>query len=150
MMERRVDGGVVEAALPVRLFARAIDVAVVVGIIAALGKAIGFGYDWLIVGAAIVLMYFAVMDVLWGATLGKLLLKLRIIGPEGRTLTMEQALRREFFTALGAIPLVGPFLAMGSWGWIIWSIHESPTRQGKHDMLAGGTRVVRRIGARDA
>jgi len=44
---------------------------------------------------------------------------------------------------LGAIPFAGPVLALAAWIWIIITIRASPSGQGKHDTLAGGTRVVR-------
>ena len=39
--------------------------------------------------------------------------------------------------------LVGALLAVGSWIWIGRSISRDDLRQGRHDRLAGGTRVVR-------
>ena len=50
---------------------------------------------------------------------------------------------REAFTVLGAISFAGPLLALAAWAWIIATIRSTPLRQGKHDMLAGGTRVIR-------
>jgi hypothetical protein len=50
---------------------------------------------------------------------------------------------REAFTVLGSVPFVGGLLALGSWVWIGRSIRSNGLRQGKHDLLAGGTRVVR-------
>ncbi len=35
------------------------------------------------------------------------------------------------------------WLALAAWVWIILTIRSSPLKQGKHDILAGGTRVVR-------
>ena len=50
--------------LPVRVAARAIDVLLVGTVDALLGKQIGFGSDWLLISAAIVILYFA----LWMST----------------------------------------------------------------------------------
>jgi uncharacterized RDD family membrane protein YckC len=138
----------IPAELPIRIAARAIDVLLVGAVDTVLGKQIGFGFDWLLISAAIVILYFAVMDVYVGATLGKLALGLRVIGPGGGKPSMVQALTREAFIVLGAIPFVGPLLALASWAWIIATIRASPLRQGKHDVLAGGTRVVRHKEAR--
>jgi hypothetical protein len=44
---------------------------------------------------------------------------------------------------IGAVPFVGPLLALGVWTWIVRRMQRSPLGQGPHDMLAGGTRVVR-------
>ena len=119
-----------------------IDVLVLGAIDGALGMLIGFGFDWLLLSAVIVLAYFSVLDVLAGATLGKMVLGLRVIGSDGGRPSMRRALTREAFTVLGAIPFVGPFLAVAAWAWIIVTIRSNPLRQGQHDLLAG-TRVVR-------
>jgi uncharacterized RDD family membrane protein YckC len=133
--------------LPIRVAARAIDVLLVGAVDVLLGKQIGFGFDWLLISAAIVILYFALMDVYAGPTLGKFALGLRVIGPDGAEPSMAQAFTREAFTVLGAIPFVGPLLALACWAWITATIRASPLRQGKHDVLAGGTRVVRHQGA---
>jgi uncharacterized RDD family membrane protein YckC len=67
---------------------------------------------------------------------------LRVLGPDGGRPTLRQALIRESFTVLGAIPFAGPLLALAAWIWIAATIRSSPTGQGKHDTLAGGTRVA--------
>jgi uncharacterized RDD family membrane protein YckC len=131
------------AEIPARLAARAIDVIVLAAISGLLGWQIGFGFDWLVVTAIAVWEFFALCDTLWGATLGKRAVGLRVIGPEGNRPTLKQALIREAFTILGAIPFIGPLLALAAWIWIFLSVRSNPLRQGKHDMLAGGTRVVR-------
>lgn len=126
-----------------RLAARVIDAVVLVVIGAALGRQIGFGYDWLIATAGIVLIYFVLADALLGATLGKAAMRLQVTDTDGNKPSLKQALIRECFTLLGAIPFVGPFLAAGAWVWIVVTIRSSPLRQGAHDRWAG-TRVVRR------
>jgi uncharacterized RDD family membrane protein YckC len=129
--------------LPARVTARAIDVLLLVGIGGALGRQIGFGFDWLITTAVIVILYFVVADAATGTTAGKAVLRLRVIGPDRRRPTLKQAFIRESFILLGAIPFVGPLLALTSWVWILLTIRSSKLRQGKHDVLAGGTRVIR-------
>ena len=131
------------ADVPVRIAARLIDVLLLGAIGATLGKLIGFGFDWLSATAAIVFLYFVLMDVVLGATLGKLVLGLRVISPEGGRPMLRESLTREAFTVVGAIPFVGPLLALGAWIWIISTIRSSALHQGKHDILVGGTRVVR-------
>jgi uncharacterized RDD family membrane protein YckC len=131
------------AELAPRLVARGIDVLVLAAVDVGLGRVIGFGFDWLALGTAIVLLYFAGLDALFGATLGKAALGLRVVGPDGGPPTFRQSVIRELFTVLGAIPFVGALLAVGAWIWISRSIRANPLRQGKHDRLAGGTRVVR-------
>ena len=140
-MPQTIDA-LVPAELPVRLAARAIDMLLLVCAGGALGRQIGFRYDWLITTAAIVILYFTLADVVAGATVGKAALRLRVLGPDGRRPSLKQALIRESFILLGAIPFVGPLLALISWGWIVLTIRSSPLRQGKHDLLAGGTRLI--------
>ena len=131
------------ATLPARLGARVLDVIVVLGLNLALGQAIGFGFDWLVLGAAMILGYFVAGDTLFGATFGKRALGLRVITAEGERPSAAQALRRELFVVVGAVPFVGPILALGIWVWMFVAIRSSPLAQGPHDTFAGGTRVVR-------
>ena len=133
----------VPAEIPARLAARAIDVLVLAALDVGLGRLIGFGFDWLLLGSATVLAYFALLDTTLGATPGKFALGLRVVSPDGGRPTLRQALIREAFTVVGAIPFLGPLLALAAWGWILATIRANPLRQGKHDQLAGGTRVVR-------
>lgn len=127
-----------------RVMARAIDIVVLVAVDVGLGLVMGFGFDWLFIGATIVLAYFVLQDSLAGATLGKRALGLQIVAPGGGRPSLRQALIREAFTVVGSIPFVGPLLALGAWVWIAMGIRSSPLRQGPHDLLAGGTRVVQR------
>jgi uncharacterized RDD family membrane protein YckC len=129
--------------LPIRTAARAVDVFVAAALVVGLGRVMGFGFDWLIVGAGAILAYFALSDAFFGATLGKLVFGLRVVGRDGGRPSLKQALIREAVTVVGAIPLVGPLLALGSWIWIAKTIRANAMRQGKHDLLAGGTRVIR-------
>ena len=131
------------ADVPVRLVARALDVIVVVALNVLLGRRMGFGFDWLVIGAALIWLYFAVLDTTAGATLGKLVSGLRVVGEDGRRPSLTQSLKREAFTAVGAIPFVGPLIAVGLWVWFVMVIRRSPARQGPHDSFAGGTHVVR-------
>ena len=132
------------ADVPVRICARLIDSLILGAVDAILGKVIGFGFSWLAVTAGMVFLYFVLMDICYGATIGKLVLGLRVTGPSGKHPTPREALVREAFTVLGAIPFIGPLLALVAWVWIILTARWSVLRQGKHDLLAGGTRVVRR------
>jgi uncharacterized RDD family membrane protein YckC len=133
----------VPADLSIRLAARVIDILVLVALEVGLGQLMGFGFDWLLLGAALVLAYFCLLDILVGATLGKLALGLRITGPDGGRPSARQALIREAFTVVGSIPFIGPLLALAAWTVIALTIRSNPLRQGKHDLLAGGTRVIR-------
>jgi uncharacterized RDD family membrane protein YckC len=131
------------AGLWARFGARVIDAVALVAVGAALGPLLDFGFAWLGLQAALVFVYFVVLDVAVGTTLGKRLLGLKVIGPQGGRPTGRQAAVREAFTVLGAIPYAGPVLALAAWIVIAVTINSSPTGQGKHDELAGGTQVVR-------
>ncbi len=103
-----------------------------------------------VLSAAIYLGYFAFLESRNGQTLGKMLLKLQTQGPDGRPPSMEQALRRNAWVALGAlavIPFVGGFIGglaeLAAVIMIAVTINNSPTKQGWHDDFAGGTRVVK-------
>ena len=73
----------VPAEFPVRLLARGLDVLVLAAVDVGLGRLMGYGFDWLLVGSAVVFFYFSLFDALVGATLGKLVLGLRVLGPDG-------------------------------------------------------------------
>lgn len=99
---------------------------------------------------AVVLGYFALMESGRGQTVGKMLLKLETRGPGGGRPTLEQALRRNAFLAiglLGVIPFLGfiaGLLSLAAYVLIAVTIsNNSATRQGWHDEFAGGTSVVK-------
>jgi uncharacterized RDD family membrane protein YckC len=142
MTPARATDASVPGELPDRIAARAIDVAVMIGVDVLLGWTIGFGWKWLATGSTLVLAYFVLFDALLGATPGKMRMGLRVVSVAGGKPSLTQALVREAFTVLGAIPFVGPILAFAAWYWIIRTILANPTRRGKHDEIAG-TRVVR-------
>ena len=134
----------VSAGISIRIAARLIDTLILGAVGVTLGQRIGYSYDWLLITAALVLAYFVLADHLAGGTVGKLALGLRVIGPDGNRPTIKQSLGREAFTLAGAVPFAGPVLALVAWIWIFVSVRSNPLRQGKHDLLAGGTRVVLR------
>jgi len=56
---------------------------------------------------------------------------------------VSQSAIRNAFTVLTIIPFVGGLLAFIAIVVIAGTINGSPTKQGKHDELAGGTQVVK-------
>ena len=104
-----------------------------------------------VLSAALTLGYFAFMESSRGQTIGKMLLKLETRGPGGGRPTLEQAIKRNAFTAIGVIGLI-PIL-----GWILSPVlsvlavvmiavtinNNTGTRQGWHDQFAGGTSVIK-------
>jgi len=103
-----------------------------------------------IVLAGLYIGYLSFMESSSGKTLGKMLLKLEVRGPQGGPPTMEQAVKRNAYfglALLGAIPFVGwllQFIAMvAAIIYILVTINNSPTNQGWHDVFASGTWVVK-------
>jgi uncharacterized RDD family membrane protein YckC len=103
-----------------------------------------------VIASVLYLGYFTLMESGNGRTIGKMLLKLQTQGPDGSTPTREQALKRNFWVALGilgVIPVVGGVIgSVAELAIVILiavTIHRSPIREGWHDKLAGGTRVVK-------
>lgn len=89
-------------------------------------------------------VYFVVMEVIEGRTVGKMLLGLRVQGPGGAPKpTLKQSAIRNAWTLLPIIPYLGGFLGFVAIAVIGLTIKNSPTKQGKHDELAGGTQVVK-------
>jgi len=103
-----------------------------------------------LLGTAISLGYFTYLESSRGQTFGKMLMKLRTVGPGGGNPTMEQALRRNSYLALGLlglIPVIGWIASLASVVAIVAiavTINGDPVnRQGWHDHFAGETRVLK-------
>jgi uncharacterized RDD family membrane protein YckC len=87
--------------------------------------------------------YFVALEVSQGATLGKKVLGLSVRGPGGEPKPdVKQSAIRNSFTLLTIVPYIGGLLAVVAYLVIAVTINSSPTKQGKHDELAGGTQVV--------
>ena len=123
-----------------RAAARAVDTAVLAGTGLALGAAIGFGNDWFAVQLVLVVAYLVGLTTWRGATLGKQLLGLRVVAGNGdRRPSAVEAAKREAFALVGAVPFVGPLLALVGWTAVAVTIHRGDAI---HDRFAG-TDVVR-------
>jgi hypothetical protein len=71
-------------------------------------------------------------------------LGLRVHGPGGAPKpTAKQSAIRNVWTLFPIIPFIGGLLAFVAMIVIAVTISGSPTKQGKHDDLAGGTQVVK-------
>ena len=89
-------------------------------------------------------IYFVAFEVTQGRTLGKRLLGLSVRGPGGAPKpTLQQSAIRNAFTVLPVLPFLGGFLGVIAMIVIAVTINSSPTKQGKHDEMAGGTQVVK-------
>jgi uncharacterized RDD family membrane protein YckC len=161
--------GFVYADVPNRAIAYIIDVilvAIVVGIVNAILGGLGLASATIqpgtlnvsinvvglivsaIVGAAISAAYFIYTWTNMRATVGMRLLGMQIGNAgDGKTLTMDQAVRRWLAIALPSllaqilfvIPLIGALLGLVAFGWLIyliWTTAKSPTKQGFHDIYA--------------
>ena len=104
-----------------------------------------------VLAAALYLAYFAFLESSRGQTVGKMLMKLETRGPNGGRPTLEQALRRNAFMALGilgVIPLIGALLGgLASIAAVIFIAvginGDTAGRRGWHDQFAGGTQVIK-------
>lgn len=155
--------GVSYADVVTRIIAAVIDgviIGVIFFIIAAIGAAISVGIGMaLIIGllfgliwAAVTAVYFVYGWTKMRASFGQKFLNLETVNAgDGATLTQEQAIRRWAFLwgpiAVGyAIPIVGILIVMlgGLYQlYLLYTVTQSPKRQGYHDVQAG-TVVVKR------
>jgi uncharacterized RDD family membrane protein YckC len=88
--------------------------------------------------------YFVAFEVTQGWTPAKKILGLSVHGPGGAPKpNLQQSAIRNSFTLLSVIPYIGGLLAVIAYVVIAVTINGSPTKQGKHDELAGGTQVVK-------
>ena len=89
-------------------------------------------------------IYFVALEVSQGASLGKKILGLSVRGAGGAPKPdLRQSAIRNSFTLLSIIPFIGGLLALIAYIVIAVTINSSPTKQGKHDELAGGTQVIK-------
>jgi hypothetical protein len=93
---------------------------------------------------ALTFVYFVAFEVSIGSTPGKKLLGLSVRGPAGAPKpTPGQSAIRNLWTLLPIIPFIGGLLGVVAIIVIAVTISGSPTKQGKHDELAGGTQVLK-------
>ena len=133
--------------LGIRWGARIIDgllVGLVAGLLASLFNS---GTSIMVTGiftGLLMFVYFVAFEVTQGRTLGKRLLGLSVRGPGGAPKpTLQQSAIRNAFTVLPVLPFLGGFLGVVAMIVIAVTINSSPTKQGKHDEMAGGTQVVK-------
>jgi uncharacterized RDD family membrane protein YckC len=130
-----------------RFFARLIDGIVVNIVVFVLTMFVFRDYGYLVTGlfsGVLMFGYFVLFEVTQGASLGKRLLGLSVLGPGGRPRPdVSQSAIRNSFTLLAVVPYLGPLLAFAAYVIIAVTINASPCKQGKHDELAGGTQVIK-------
>ncbi|MEU7906230.1 RDD family protein [Actinoplanes sp. NPDC049118] len=142
-----------------RFVARFID-GIIVGVAGViLNIVLAFMSDsWLLTGfisavatAALYLGYFAYLESSRGQTIGKQVMKLKVFGPgHVSNPTLEQAVRRNIFTAFGiagVVPIIGAVLGgmagLAAVILIVVNINSDPQRQHWFDKFAGGTQVLK-------
>ena len=144
VLARLVDGVLLWAII----FVIVVPLMIAMSILGSVGGAFGgsFSIGSLVFGilmAAIIIGYFAVMESQRGQTVGKMVLGLKTVGPDGENPTLEEAAKRSGWYALGIVPIIGGLLELGAAIYIMVTINQSPTKQGWHDKFAGGTSVSR-------
>ena len=92
----------------------------------------------------VIMAYFVLMESACGQTVGKMVMKLETQGPDGNRPSLEMAINRNLWNALGIIPVIGGMVQLGAVVSIAITIGQSATRTGWHDRFAGGTRVMQR------
>jgi uncharacterized RDD family membrane protein YckC len=141
-------GGQQPAGVGVRFLARVLD-GIIINIVALLlsFSLAGNDYWWLVTGlfsGVLTFGYFVLFEVTQGWSPAKKLLGMAVHGPGGAPKPdFKQSAIRNSFTLLAVIPWIGPILAFIAYIVIAVTISSSPTKQGKHDEIAGGTQVVK-------
>jgi len=133
--------------LALRFVARLID-GIIVNIVAFV---LAFAIDavtnvWVtgLFSGLLMFLYFLGFESTQGWTPGKKVLGLSVHGPGGAPKPdVQQSAIRNSWTLLNIIPFVGGLLTLAAVIVIAVTINSSPTKQGKHDELAGGTQVVK-------
>ena len=140
-------GGQEPGGLGLRFAARLID-GIIVNVVAfGIALAIGSLTNYWVTGlfsGLLMFLYFLAFESTQGWTPGKKLLGLSVHGPAGAPKPdVQQAAIRNVWTLLNIIPFIGGLLSLVAVIIIAVTINSSPTKQGKHDELAGGTQVVK-------
>lgn len=115
------------------------------------GGGIAAGAVGSVLSAAIYLGYFAFMESNQGQTVGKMVMKLRVVGPDGNNPTLKMAARRNIWMAfgvLGVVPFIGGFVGFigGLVAVILIAVginNDTVRRQGWHDHFGGETQVLK-------
>jgi uncharacterized RDD family membrane protein YckC len=133
--------------LSLRFVARFID-GIIVNVVAfVIAFAIGSLNNYWVTGlfsGLLMFVYFLAFESTQGWTPGKKLLGLSVHGPGGAAKPdLQQAAIRNVWTLLNIVPFIGGLLTLIAVIVIAVTINGSPTKQGKHDELAGGTQVVK-------
>ncbi|MGB0970016.1 MAG: RDD family protein [Mycobacterium sp.] len=140
-------GGATPGGLGIRFGARIID-GIIVGIVGGiLVYAIGMSSNVMITGlftGLLTFAYYVAFEITQGWTPAKKMLGLSVHGPGGAAKpNFQQSAIRNSWTLLPIVPFIGGLLGVVAIVIIAVTINSSPTKQGKHDELAGGTQVLK-------
>lgn len=140
-------GGQQPGGLGIRFGARVID-GIIVGIVGGIiVYAIGMSSNVMVTGlftGVLTFAYYVAFEITQGWTPAKKMLGLSVHGPGGAPKpTFQQSAIRNSWTLLPIIPFIGGLLGVVAIVIIAVTINSSPTKQGKHDELAGGTQVLK-------
>jgi uncharacterized RDD family membrane protein YckC len=140
-------GGQEPGGLGLRFAARLIDGIIVNAVAFGIALSIGSLTNYWVTGlfsGLLMFVYFVAFESTQGWTPGKKLLGLTVHGPAGAPKPdVQQSAIRNVWTLLNIIPFIGGLLTLVAVIVIAVTINSSPTKQGKHDELAGGTQVVK-------
>jgi uncharacterized RDD family membrane protein YckC len=140
-------GGQEPGGLGIRFGARFIDGIIVAVVAFALAAVIDSVTSLWVTGlftGLLTFVYFVAFETTQGWTPGKKVLGLSVHGPGGAAKpTAQQSAIRNSWTLLNIVPFVGGLLTLIAFIVIAVTINSSPTKQGKHDELAGGTQVIK-------
>jgi uncharacterized RDD family membrane protein YckC len=97
-----------------------------------------------IVLAVLAVGYFGYFESNRGQTIGKQVMKLKTVGPDGQSNpTMNEAVKRNIWYAFGIVPILGGLAELASVILIAVNINSDPQRQHWFDKFAGGTKVLK-------
>jgi uncharacterized RDD family membrane protein YckC len=140
-------GGQEPGGLGLRFLARFIDGIIVSIVAVAIAMAVSSISNYWVTGlfsGLLTFLYFVAFETTQGWTPGKKILGLSVHGPGGAAKpTAQQSAIRNVWTLLNIVPFVGGLLTLIAVVVIAITINNSPTKQGKHDELAGGTQVIK-------
>lgn len=110
----------------------------------AFGGELGFrSFVATVLTTALTFGYYVYLESERGQTLGKQILKLKVIGPDGNHPTTEESAKRNAWLLLSILPVLGGLAQFVLVIVIAVTINSDPFKRGWHDNFAGGTAVVR-------
>lgn len=115
------------------------------------GSRIVYNIVFSVLITAVNLGYFVLMESSRGQTVGKMVMKLKVFGPDGTSNpTMAESVKRNIWLGLGILAILGTIgsvlnflLGVGAIVLIVIGINTLPRRQTWFDTFAGGTQVMK-------